>query len=1583
MAVATRLPFIPPEATSQIIGDEDLIDLSQEDVASENDDRGNASDVESEDGVKRWTVNPEPKPKKISAKKLADTAAFNSWIEEHQETLARDQRKAAIEAARSVGVDVLPAIGFDSERIITSPREYQVELFERAKQQNTIAVLDTGSGKTLIAAMLLRWVINGELEDREKGLPRRIAFFLVDKVALVFQQHSFLTKNLDFPMEKLCGEMVEGVESKAFWKEALEQNEVVVCTAEILSTALHHSWIRMDQINLLIFDEAHHTKKDHPYARIIKNFYIDEQLERRPRILGLTASPVDAKVDPRRAAAELEALLHSQIATAADPAALQHTICKPKTELIVEYVRGRPDSETVLNKQLRKLVGGQELFKKPLNFTTSAASKLGTWCADRYWQLFFKQEDIVKLESRTERDHMKVAALDEITEKHVKQVREAHELVNAHTFSPAALDPTMLSSKVIMLVRILRDQFERGVGAQRCIIFVRQRNTAMLLADLLQQPEIRSHIPSIAAEVLVGGGTTGSSYVNAKINFQQQNRIIRKFKLGEINCLFATSVAEEGLDIPDCNIVIRFDLYDTLIQCIQSRGRARRPDSRYIQMIEKGNYEHHSRILRAKGAEDVLRKFCEALPEDRKLTGNHMNLDYLLRKEKGKRQYTVPDTGAKLSYMQSLVCLANFTATLPHPPETSLSPEYYITTVPGGFQCEVVMPDASPIKSAVGKVHLSKGVAKCAAAFELCLALLKAGHLDNHLQSVFTKQLPEMRNARLAVSSKKKTEYAMRLKPELWSVRGVVTQLFATAFVLENPDTLGRSSRPLLLLSRSALPEVASFPLFFGTKRFSRVRCVPIPGSVQADETLVEQLTCFTLKAFMDVFSKEYEATAVNLPYFLSPMDGGHGFDFRLAKSPAHLIDRKTLAYVSENEKVPYTFLEPDDFFQDKFVVDPYDGARKFFTHHRRHDMKPTDSVPDGIVAPNHRAWRGLGTTHDILNYSNSLWSKSRGFMIFQADQPVVEAALISTRRDFLDDTLRDEDAEPQQCFLILEPMRISPIPADVVAMLLCFPSIIHRVESNLVALDACKLLGLDLRPDLALEAFTKDSDNSDEHDAEKENYQTGMGDNYERLEFLGDSFLKMATTIAIYTLIPDKGEFEYHVERMLLICNKNLFNNALEIGLEEYIRSMSFNRRQWYPEGLILKKGKSKDARQRHVLADKSIADVCEALIGAAYLTGQEKGSFDLAIKAVTAMVKDKKHRMISYGDYYAVYQKPNWQTDPANSAQRDMAKKFSERLGYSFKHPRLLRAAFQHPTYPSLYERLPSYQRLEFLGDALFDMVAVDYLFRKFPATDPQWLTEHKMAMVSNQFLCCLSFHLGFNKCIATMSPSILKDIAEYVTEIEEALEAAKQEAIKAGKPADEYSRDYWVHITHASRLPKCLSDVVEAYIGAIFVDSEYDYSVVQNFFNTHVLPFFEDMHLYDTFANKHPVTFVANMMAHKFRCNEWRSFAKELDTDVTEGRGGRRGNGAVAGEISEINPPKVVSALLVHGKTVVHAVAASGRYAKSAMAKKAIKLLEGMSVEEFRERLGCNCKGVPMEVDGGVPETDVDGEVHGTAV
>ena len=123
------------------------------------------------------------------------------------------------------------------------------------------------------------------------------------------------------------------------------------------------------------------------------------------------------------------------------------------------------------------------------------------------------------------------------------------------------------------------------------------------------------------------------------------------------------------------------------------------------------------------------------------------------------------------------------------------------------------------------------------------------------------------------------------------------------------------------------------------------------------------------------------------------------------------------------------------------------------------------------------------------------------------------------------------------------------------------FPSAISRIESYLIAVEVCDLLGLSVRPDLALEAITKDSDNTEEHRSEQTHLQRGMGKNYERLEFIGDCFLKMATSISIFCISPENDEFEYHVRRMLLICNKNLFNVAIEKKLFEYIRSVGFSR--------------------------------------------------------------------------------------------------------------------------------------------------------------------------------------------------------------------------------------------------------------------------------------------------------------------------------------------------------------------------------------------------------------------------------------
>jgi superfamily II DNA or RNA helicase len=68
-----------------------------------------------------------------------------------------------------------------SEKIIDRARDYQQELFERAKEQNVIAVLDTGTGKTLIAAMLIRHFLEQQVDDIAAGKPGKTAFFLAER----------------------------------------------------------------------------------------------------------------------------------------------------------------------------------------------------------------------------------------------------------------------------------------------------------------------------------------------------------------------------------------------------------------------------------------------------------------------------------------------------------------------------------------------------------------------------------------------------------------------------------------------------------------------------------------------------------------------------------------------------------------------------------------------------------------------------------------------------------------------------------------------------------------------------------------------------------------------------------------------------------------------------------------------------------------------------------------------------------------------------------------------------------------------------------------------------------------------------------------------------------------------------------------------------------------------------------------------------------------------------------------------------------------------------------------------------------
>lgn len=96
-----------------------------------------------EDDAYRLLQNP-VREKKVTEKKRLDTAVFQSWIENNQEEVTKASATAS-EKSKSLTVAGMVHSN-ESKRIIASPREYQIDLFERAKEKNTIVVLDTGTG---------------------------------------------------------------------------------------------------------------------------------------------------------------------------------------------------------------------------------------------------------------------------------------------------------------------------------------------------------------------------------------------------------------------------------------------------------------------------------------------------------------------------------------------------------------------------------------------------------------------------------------------------------------------------------------------------------------------------------------------------------------------------------------------------------------------------------------------------------------------------------------------------------------------------------------------------------------------------------------------------------------------------------------------------------------------------------------------------------------------------------------------------------------------------------------------------------------------------------------------------------------------------------------------------------------------------------------------------------------------------------------------------------------------------------------------------------------------------------------------
>ncbi|THC99179.1 hypothetical protein EYZ11_001354 [Aspergillus tanneri] len=329
---------------------------------------------------------------------------------------------------------------------------------------------------------------------------------------------------------------------------------------------------------------------------------------------------------------------------------------------------------------------------------------------------------------------------------------------------------------------------------------------------------------------------------------------------------------------------------------------------------------------------------------------------------------------------------------------------------------------------------------------------------------------------------------------------------------------------------------------------------------------------------------------------------------------------------------------------------------------------------------------------------------------------------------------------------------------------------------------------------------------------------------NYQRYEFLGDSVLKFTVSCQLFFQHPNWHEGYLSQGRDDIVQNPRLARAALDLGLDSFIISKQFSPRKW---SAPLISEKITQVASRRTMSTKVLADIVESLIGAAYLDGgHEKAQacihFFLPEVNMTAPANvSLTSCAVSKNDRHMI---------------NDL---LEEQVGYSFRNRSLLLEALTHPSCQH-DASTQSYQRLEFLGDAVLDMVIVSTIFKHAIEIPQGEMTMIKHAMVNANLLAflCMEFAMEQESINVEQTPSggfAIKSDKEYVElwrfmRCEGInLRTAQERAISRYHLLREEISLYlhqgnhypWQALSQLNA-DKLFSDIIESVIGAIFVDS-----------------------------------------------------------------------------------------------------------------------------------------------------------------
>ncbi|TKJ17469.1 hypothetical protein CEE44_02960 [Candidatus Woesearchaeota archaeon B3_Woes] len=466
------------------------------------------------------------------------------------------------------------------------PRLYQESILNTSVNKNTLVVLPTGLGKTNIFLMLASY--------RLKIHPNSKILFIGPTKPLIDQYFEVFKKYFEIPEDKIS--IFTGLVSPAKRADLWKTSKIIFSTPQGLENDIISKRINLEEVSLLGVDEAHRAVGNYAYVFVAKQY---NKIAKYPRILALTASP-GSDMEKIKEICQNLYIENIEVRTHEDgdvkPYVQEVDEKWIKVELTPAFYEIHKYLSDCLKERLQKLKSWGVLRRTDLNYVNkrellALQGKIHGDIARGeknpvMWSSISVLAEVMKVYHALDLlETQGVITLHKylkgIYEESFKtKVKAVKNLVIDENFKSALFKTEKLVSDNIEHPKLteLKNLIDKEIKSNKdmkVIVFNQYRDNALDIKENLNK------IKGVKSELFVGQTKKKGIGLSQK----EQKKVLDKFREGKFNVIVATSIGEEGLDIPKVDLVVFYEPIPSAIRTIQRRGRTGRQEKGRVVIL--------------------------------------------------------------------------------------------------------------------------------------------------------------------------------------------------------------------------------------------------------------------------------------------------------------------------------------------------------------------------------------------------------------------------------------------------------------------------------------------------------------------------------------------------------------------------------------------------------------------------------------------------------------------------------------------------------------------------------------------------------------------------------------------------------------------------------------------------------------------------------------------------------------------------------------------------------------------------------------------------------------------------------------